>query len=608
MSDTHPKYGWGDRLLFWASGILGVLILGLLFCTIRTRVKGEDNRIRARKLGPGPLAFALWHNRLLGPCWHNRGEGVCVLSSQHRDSEYIVRIVRRLGFHSVRGSATRGGARGMLAILRAMREGHDLALTVDGPRGPAGVVKPGVIYAASRSGCPLLPSAVGYSSFWSLRSWDRLRIPRPFSSMTVVYGEPILIPADLSGADADRLCLEVADRIDECAVLADNLSRPVERAGSRPWPRRAIEAFLTRHRDRWYHLPLLLPLFPLELLWRLGWAARENAYRSGLFCASHASVPAVCIGSLSAGGAGKTPAAMLIAAMLIKSGFRVALLSRGYKRSGKDWLFLAGPAPGRPPATELAALAGDEAALAALRLPSLRLAISPDRRRAAAAAVEKLDAQVLVMDDGFGHRVFGRSMDLLNLTPRLVSMTGHVLPAGYLREPLEAADRARALILVLDESDPAAEVPAPWRRDKVVLRLVRKTLGLVELGRWPSESYLDPRETLRGKHVLAVCGLAHPESFRDSLAAFFAAHIETLAFPDHFDWPEAAQREIAGRARESGALIVTTEKDAVKLNPAIFGDGCLVLCQGLEDRTHGALQRLLDELVLPAAAGWTRKA
>lgn len=608
MSDTHPKYGWAGRLLFWTSGIIGVLILGLLFCTIRTRVKGEDNRVRARKLGPGPLAFALWHNRLLGPCWHNRGEGVCVLSSQHRDSEYIVRIVKRLGFHSVRGSATRGGVRGMLAILRAMREGHDLALTVDGPKGPAGVVKPGVIYAASRSRCPLLPSAVGYSSFWSLRSWDRLRIPKPFSRMSVVYGEPILIPPDLSDADAGRMCLEVAARVDECAALADNLARPIERAGSHSGLRRAAEAFLTRPGDRWYHLPLLLPLLPFEIFWRLGWAVRESAYRSGWFRSSHASVPAVCVGSLSAGGAGKTPAAMLIASMLIESGYRVALLSRGYKRSGKDGLFLAGPAPDRPPATELAALAGDEAALAALRLPALRLAISPDRRLAAAAAVDKLEAQVLVMDDGFGHRVFGRSMDLLNLTPRLVSMTGHVLPAGYLREPLEAADRARALILVLDESDPAAEVPALWRRDKMVLRLVRKTLGLVELDRWPSETFLDPREVLRGKRVLAVCGLAHPESFRDSLAASFAAHIDTLAFPDHFNWPETTQREIAGRARESGAVVVTTEKDAVKLKPAIFDSGCLVLCQGLEDRTHGALQRLLDELVLPAAAGWSRKA
>jgi len=606
MSDTHPKYGWRDNLLFWLAGLVGVTILRLLFSTIRTRVYGEQNRSDARKLGPGPLAFALWHNRLLGPCWQNRGEGVCVLSSQHRDSEYIVRVVKRLGFYSVRGSATRGGVRGMLAMLRAMQEGHDLALTVDGPKGPVGVVKPGLIYAASRSGCPLLPSAVSYSAFWSLHTWDRLRIPKPFSRMSVVYGEPMLIPDKPDEAEVERLCLTVAARVDECAALADNLVRPVEHAGKSPWLRRTLESFLTRPRDRWYQFPLLLCLVPFEALWLGGWLVREYFYRRGLRAGVHSLVPAVCVGSLSAGGAGKTPAALLIAGLLQKSGYRVALLSRGYKRPDGEKLFLSGPAPREIPPGELAVRAGDEAALAARRLPALILAVSPDRRAAAAAAVEQFGAQVLVMDDGFGHRSFGRSMDLLTLTPRILGLTGHVLPAGYLREPRFAADRARALLFVLDEDESTLEVPVTWRRDKVVMRLVRKTLGLQELAHWPGESYLEPAGRLRGRKVLAICGLAHPESFRDSLALSGAGELEVLAWPDHFAWPEAAQRQAAERARATGAILVTTEKDAVKLDPALVGPDCLVLCQGLEDRSHGALGRILDELLLPADGNWRR--
>ncbi len=126
------------------------------------------------------------------------------------------------------------------------------------------------------------------------------------------------------------------------------------------------------------------------------------------------------------------------------------------------------------------------------------------------------------------------------------------------------------------------------------------------LSHWPDRSeYIPPREGVRGKRLLAVCGIAHPQGFRDLLASFGPGMLEVVAEPDHFPWPEQAQLEFAERARASGAIVVTTEKDAVKLSPHIFGDNCMVLCLDLEDCSGGLLDSLLEELVLPARSGWT---
>ncbi len=390
-----------------------------------------------------------------------------MLSSQHRDSEYVVRVVQRLGFYSVRGSATRGGLRGMLAMLEAMREGHDLALTVDGPRGPAGEVKAGAIFAASRSGCPVVPSALAYSREWRLNTWDRLRIPKPFSRMVVVYGEPLSVPRDLSEAETDSWRRIVGEKIDETAAQADNLVRTVEFRGNGRGARRRAEAFLTRERDRWRHYPLLVLLVPLELVWMSLWVVREALYRRGILTPAKPPAPAICVGGLSAGGSGKTPAAILLARMLQEKGFRVALLTRGYGRSGMGQTgpVLIGP-DNEGPVSDLPGRAGDEAALVARKLPGIILAVGADRTKAANQAVRELGAQVLVLDDGFGHRSFGRNLDLLTLGPRELRLTGHVLPAGYLREPLRAAWRARALP---DDprrggTDPAASVPLADRQ------------------------------------------------------------------------------------------------------------------------------------------------
>ncbi|HUU27541.1 MAG TPA: tetraacyldisaccharide 4'-kinase [archaeon] len=602
-----------SRFKWYCVGLLGSLLVRLVYLTVRTREKGLENVSRARKLGPGPVVYAIWHGRLLGHCYNNRNQDICVMISRHRDGEIIARIVERLGFLTARGSATRGAAAALKSMLSDVLAGHDLGLTVDGPRGPAGKVKPGAVYAASRARCPVVPMTVGYSACFRLPSWDRFQIPRPFCRMVVDYGEPLQIPATLEEKEVSRWCAEMEQALNCLATLADNLARPVRRPGLLRMVS-LVEGFLTRERDRARHLPLLALLVPLEWFYRILWLVRDRLYQRGILKTVAPQLPTVCVGSLAAGGTGKTPLTILIAERLAARGIRVAVLTRGYRGllSGgtKEPLLIK---PGATPTEDLiklARLAGDEAALLARRLPEVGITVCPDRVSGARAAAGKLGAQVLVMDDGFGHRRLSRDMDLLLVTGPLLRMTGHVLPAGYLREPYAAAGRARAVVYIgtQDTTGPEAETPRiPWAKDKEIIRFYRKARLLVPLGLWlagamhgksknSEKKFLNPETALKGKKVLAFCGIAHPESFRDALAGFVPQWLELTAFSDHCAYSRRLQLTLRQRAGKAGALLVTTEKDAVKLDPELIGSDCLVLGLELQEAAPGALDRLLDEL------------
>jgi lysophospholipid acyltransferase (LPLAT)-like uncharacterized protein len=166
---------------------LGGLVLRLLAMTWRMRTsRGEIlNGLRAAKQ---PVVFTLWHGQMLPGLWQHRGEGVAVLISEHRDGEIIAGIASGLGFRTVRGSTYRGADRALVGLVRELRAGHDVAVTPDGPRGPAGQFAPGALVAAQRAGAPIVSVGVAASRAWRLRSWDSFMIPKPFARVTVAYG------------------------------------------------------------------------------------------------------------------------------------------------------------------------------------------------------------------------------------------------------------------------------------------------------------------------------------------------------------------------------------------------------------------------------------
>lgn len=180
----------------WA-GPVGHALVRALFATVRIRRHDAAPMERLRSSGQ-PVIFVFWHGQLLPLVHAHRGEGIVVLVSEHADGEIITRIIHRHGFGTARGSSTRGATRGLRELLRAARSGHDLALTPDGPRGPARIVKPGALMVAKVTGLPVVPLAVGARRASYLGSWDRFMLPHPGTRVDIAYGAPVHVPGDCS--------------------------------------------------------------------------------------------------------------------------------------------------------------------------------------------------------------------------------------------------------------------------------------------------------------------------------------------------------------------------------------------------------------------------
>ena len=190
MTTQRSSLPWRER----AALLAGRGFLNVLARTWRVRVvNGEAvQQLRASKL---PFIYALWHGHLLPLLWHHRDEGVVVLISEHRDGEIVARAAESLGYGLIRGSTTRGADRALIALVRELQAGRVIAITPDGPKGPAGKFAPGALIAAQRSGTFILPVAASASRAWRLKSWDRFMIPKPFARVTVAYGRPTKVLA-----------------------------------------------------------------------------------------------------------------------------------------------------------------------------------------------------------------------------------------------------------------------------------------------------------------------------------------------------------------------------------------------------------------------------
>ncbi|MCC7539128.1 MAG: lysophospholipid acyltransferase family protein [Deltaproteobacteria bacterium] len=205
-----PERSWVGRVLAW----LAYAVLRLLTATYRVRLVGPSE-------GDGPNVYAFFHGRQLALFRYPRRTRMAVLSSLSRDGRLQARILSHLGFTVLDGSSSRGGARGLAAMIRCVRRGLDAAFAVDGPKGPYGIPKAGALSVARRSGAALVPITVGASRASVLtRAWDRYLVPWPFARVVIVRGEPVHIAKDA--------CDEVLER--ERARLGDTLAMLTEDA------------------------------------------------------------------------------------------------------------------------------------------------------------------------------------------------------------------------------------------------------------------------------------------------------------------------------------------------------------------------------------------
>jgi hypothetical protein len=187
----------------------GYRIVATLGATLRWKTEGLQHLDAIRDSGRQPI-MAFWHGRILSATYFFRRRGIVVITSENFDGEWIAGIIERFGYGTARGSSSRGGRKALLQLTRDMAAGKPAGFTVDGPRGPARVAQPGAVWLAKATGNPVLPFHLETDRHWTLKTWDRTQIPKPFATVALVVGEPFHVPADADdeGVESARRLLE----------------------------------------------------------------------------------------------------------------------------------------------------------------------------------------------------------------------------------------------------------------------------------------------------------------------------------------------------------------------------------------------------------------
>jgi lysophospholipid acyltransferase (LPLAT)-like uncharacterized protein len=168
--------------------------------TITWNVEGAHHYDDIVKSGRAPI-IAFWHGRILAATWFFRNRGVVALTSANFDGQWIARVIESFGNRAVAGSSSRRGMRALLELKREVERGHPAGFAIDGPRGPARVAQPGAVWLAGATGSPLLPFHAEANRCWTVSSWDRTQVPKPFCRVAVVMGSAI----EIAGTSAEAI-------------------------------------------------------------------------------------------------------------------------------------------------------------------------------------------------------------------------------------------------------------------------------------------------------------------------------------------------------------------------------------------------------------------
>lgn len=213
MSSSHRRSEIRDSRKAIVLGTLAGWLMRLAGCLVRLRVETRWQPADT----PGPVIYALWHNRILmAPPAFRKGYGwerhSVVLTSASLDGAVVARAMAAFGFGAVRGSSSRRGVAALVGLTRALRKGSDVCITPDGPRGPRYVFHPGMVKLAQATGAPIVPIHMTFANAWRLKSWDRFVIPKPFSQVRVVFDHPLRVAAttDAAAFECERLRIQEA--------------------------------------------------------------------------------------------------------------------------------------------------------------------------------------------------------------------------------------------------------------------------------------------------------------------------------------------------------------------------------------------------------------
>ncbi|HZR24437.1 MAG TPA: lysophospholipid acyltransferase family protein [Vicinamibacterales bacterium] len=202
--------------------ILGYRAISALASTYRWKTEGLEHYDAIVKSGHQPV-MAFWHGRILSATYYFRRRGIVVITSENFDGEWIAGIIERFGYGTARGSTSRGARKAMLQLVRDMAAGKPAGFTLDGPRGPARVAQPGAVWLAKMTGNPVLPFHLEADRAWTMNSWDRTQIPKPFATVSMAMGEPFTVAADADDAGLDAARRDLEARLSALETRAQSL-------------------------------------------------------------------------------------------------------------------------------------------------------------------------------------------------------------------------------------------------------------------------------------------------------------------------------------------------------------------------------------------------
>jgi tetraacyldisaccharide 4'-kinase len=298
-------------------------------------------------------------------------------------------------------------------------------------------------------------------------------------------------------------------------------------------------------------------LYPFSILFGLIIILRNLFFDIGFFKTHKVKVPVISVGNLTTGGTGKTPIVEFFTGYLLRQNKKVAVVSRGYKRSTKGTLVVSDGKLLMQNANEC----GDEPYQIASKYPDAIVIVDEDKYRSASLAAEKYSCDIILVDDGFQHRKLHRDFDIVVVDVTSPPFEGNLLPAGLRREPFSALKRADAIIYsrwneeIKFDYDVFASVPLNAKVKFKPSRLISFNAG----------------ETLQldsvvGKKCTAFCGIGNPDSFKRILQAMGLEIITNKVFPDHYLYKSKDINIIKREySKNKSDLVITSEKDSMRL-------------------------------------------
>lgn len=218
-TESECQYTVWQRLQIWLASWAGFLLIRLICPTLRWMVSIEEGGPPGGNMRPAIYVF--WHRCVVVATWHFQQRDLAVMTSRSFDGEYMARILEKFGYSAVRGSSSRGAVRALLGMHREVEAGQTVVFSIDGPRGPCYVAKPGPVLLARNTQAPIMCFHIALENAWVLNTWDRFMIPKPYTRALVRIGRLITVPADADPAALEKYHGEMQATLDRIREFAE---------------------------------------------------------------------------------------------------------------------------------------------------------------------------------------------------------------------------------------------------------------------------------------------------------------------------------------------------------------------------------------------------